>query len=451
MSTTNELLKYEDYFDNITKALITLKSDLELAEQGWTLHFAIDFAELFAFAFPLTQISHMSRKPRESETDAHSREQATLTILFANWKEQILTNVQSLILLPPYLEELRTALRFIQYKRVDAYSWPGIMDELQKGSSKESYKKIAEIVKRYRETGRAPDSDSERNAIATYIGTEYPDVVSSLLTTTDSRVGLSVLRTVVDAGTVQSGQSHFPKHHQLQLGKKLYLDDIWEERFFKQRSEEWLPSFNEKRPDREVANIFDAQACAITSAINERLLEHKAVLLIISHSRAVRDVTKTVALATGAYNKSESKTGVRDLDYLWLYYVHKENNRKATLQRINDNLELLNQLAVSRKMLKNETEVKKEHLSKAHEIVDKCSNFSLSATTVDPLLKWLDSIKNPNLWSYPKNAEVSSAILKMIREGGMAQELVERRNYEHERFELLIQEMTDNLDGRTAK
>ena len=238
MVTTQELARYEAYFNNIMKAIVTLKGDLELAEQGWKIHIAIDFAELFAFAFPFTQVPHLVRQPNEPATDIYSREQATLAFLFSKWKEQGLS-VGNLILLPPYVEELRASLSLMQLKHFEAYSWLRIINTLQKRAFGGSFAQIRDIVEEYRINRTVPKGSKARTAFTCYVESQYSDVVS-LLTTTDTRAGLSVLRAILNMGVLSSVQDHFTKNYPVQLDKILDLKVILADKTVNQNLKEWL-------------------------------------------------------------------------------------------------------------------------------------------------------------------------------------------------------------------
>lgn len=449
MSIYEELAGYERYFRGAKNELDILRTDLELAQEGWTLHFAIDFAELFAFAFPLTQTPHLAPQPEEPGSETFTREQATLAFLFSKWGEQVLSGVRSLILLPPYKEELSAALRAFQLRRFEAYSYTGILRTLQSRAYGHAYGQIRNLVVRYIQEKKVPESPRDRAAIASYIEEEYPDVVS-LVATTDTQAGLSVLKAILDSGIISSVNNHFIEEYPLQAGKVLDLRDILDDNTIKQNSQKWLTKLNEVRPERTVANSIDASACAMIRAINKELLEHQSVLLIFSHSRAIKAIAEDntpedTTLAKEAYGDSKSGSGVRSLDYLWYYYVHKEDNRKDTLQRVSTTIDLLERFAELQTKLGLSWETRQSLVREAETVLEKCGNLSLGATTVAPLLEWLEETRRGLASWYGESSRLSDAILRMIRDTNMADELTARRDEEHSRFESVIQDYVTKL------
>ena len=249
----DDVPKYQEYFSHVREQLEILRTDLALVAEGWTLHFAIDFAELFAFAFPSSRASGIIAQPQESHMDAYSRERAALTFLFAKWRQRPLTVDQDLILLPPYLDELRTTLMLLKKERFNAYSWAGILKLLEERAYGESSKRIREILARYSKENKVPENPKDRQVIASYLEKEYVHVVS-LLVNSDTRAGLSLLKQTLDSGVISSLEKHFSGDAKWRLGTVFDLKQILNNAAVERGLEAFIPIFANERPNRITAN-----------------------------------------------------------------------------------------------------------------------------------------------------------------------------------------------------
>ena len=93
-----------------------VKNDLELIDEGWDLHFALDFEQLYSFAFPMEElIRKIADKtlPSEAERNRLVKLQAARGFVFYE-----LNRYPKPVLLPPYAIELRNFLAIQESRRL---------------------------------------------------------------------------------------------------------------------------------------------------------------------------------------------------------------------------------------------------------------------------------------------------------------------------------------------
>jgi hypothetical protein len=363
----DELLQF---VNRMYTQLTTLRDDLVLVEEEVVkLHYALDFAEVYALTYPLGH--HIQPMLGEDEYQTFRRELVTLAFIFGKRKEKLLSTTTSLILLPPYIEEMRITLGLIKYRIITVTFLANLARRARDlAFSPQAFtNEIRGIVDRYINERKEP-TQAECDVIMNYIGRNYPDFFAAVLAS--SYNGAALLNKFLSDGTLQTAKRYFRKLQE--SGALIDLPEIertLQDSEINKGMEKYLPSFLAipTRKDKDLPNRVDAAACGIIKRMNDSLSRTRNVLLFISHSLAMNKVVEPIVISKKT-GELVTIGGCRDLDYFWLYYAHKDDNRSVMIQDINRVLRIL----ASFKETGN-------HLDEVKQQMEFYSNVSFAATT----------------------------------------------------------------------
>ena len=372
----NQAEVIQSFANRMSKALSMLYDDLKLAdEEKVKFHYAVDFAELYALTYPLGH--HVQPMKGESEYETFRREIVTLSFIFARTKHKVISEATSLILLPPYIEEMKYTLALIKYHVANV----NFLLNLSRQAYEEAYSpyaftgEVRSIVERYSnsKTKQSPNDD-ERKLLVKYIRENYGDLLTAVMSKYHN--GAALLNRFLSDGTLQPVKHYFKKEYGTgPEWDSLSLDRLLQDSQINKGMSDYLPIISNfpTRKNKDVPNRMDAAACSILRSINENLSKTGDVLLFISHSEVMNKVINPIDVTTRKGNQRKIH-GVRNLDYFWLYYSHcfkdGEADRKAMITKIKIELDCIEEF---QKVGTSLDDVKK--------IMEECNNAALAAST----------------------------------------------------------------------
>lgn len=330
------------YVKQLHRILVDLAADIELVQEGWRLHFAVDFAELFAFAYPLSQTIHIDFMPGEQEVRAFARERVALAFSIAKASRKTLTNTAGMVLLPPYVTEMRAALSLVRDGLVNLRVLIDVYRKLGRRVPEDplSFKddKVNRIVREYMVTGQPPN-EQDINIIVKYIAESYPELISLVISPTYN--GAALLNSMI----VRQRLLSLSRYIKINFGpgeqRALGIDSLLPSNAESQKYLD-LISTRKGRRERGPPNQGDADACAMLEILNKKLENSRERFLLISHSKTMKSVVRPVSFGERDGRPLET-AGIRDLNYFWVYYVHRREQRETSpeLAAISERQEIL--------------------------------------------------------------------------------------------------------------
>jgi len=385
--------------------------DLELAEnQGYTIHFAIDFAELFAFAYPLGTHMHITELPNEeTKYEALTRELVTLNFILSKTNTKILTKSTSLILLPSYTREMTATLTLI---KDDIITLDRLISLLQEGKI-EAFSKsnshvdqgiqlmIDELLNQTRnETNQEIKtlSKEQKDWILQYIMQRYDYIVAFLIISSRSRTEL--LDTLMAEKTIVALKPYFKIFYDEQSYNAINIESCLSDDVINRDSQKYynlLESIPQRR-ERVWPNRIDAAACAVLRNINDRLKDRKSILLLITHSASTMAAVDKIEIESEKLPHVRI-SGTRDLDYFWVYYAYQGNTRKEMLKNLRDAAARLDTFLQTANQILNNKEITDDVLKSASSVLNdiivlnkQYSNIMLAAKTDQSVVSLLNGI-----------------------------------------------------------
>ncbi len=457
----NEFLRYAGYVQQINQSLKQVKDDLELILNGWKLHLCVDFAEIFAMAYPISELIHLDKLPDETKERAYIREKVALAFCFAKARSGLLSNTSHLILLPPYVEEMRTTLSLVRDRLIDlralsrSYSQMGhrIFDGLHFRDPN-----MDRIVGEYHEKGKPP-SANDRKLIVEYVGDHYQDIVSYMIS--PRYHGTNWLNDYMRRNIVMSLGKYIMTYFSQEQIRSTELNEA----LLPARIHEYFKYFLPKisgfagRTGKIRPNEADAEACAILAALNEKLRNRKEIFILVSHSKATKYAANPIVL-TGANGNEIETPGVRDLSYLWVYHIHRKEQmglteqtdmktlRELMLQRIKQTSNILEIFLNSWRKLRTEPYMKdaeykdiQKALEQVKPVLMQYNNVSLGTETDKDMLAFLNSSVAYADREFIQRVTIVRPIFDIIVDERVMQELIAKREQLHETLNIIEKEL----------
>jgi hypothetical protein len=379
-----------------------LKFDLQATKQySYSVIFAVDFAEVFRYLHP-----ELDRN-RHVDTNVFYTEQVALRYIFERIDD-------SLVLLPPYLEEFRRHLEFVRQEAVRTY-------ERVAGLSSED-----EYIARLKRTNPAI-----RNMLdAIEKGMEAQDEVVRESAREAKRFFLDLLLETKRRDHLSSAMSKFKDL--VEKKKIVFLDKLGEiekEFTIDESNEEYIRIFDtitKERPDHRISNLFDAKAIFSINQLNRLNKKRKKFFVLISSSRRMRRAFTGIKAELDFDTKIERVSILRDLYYFLLRYYYEDFGFPSALQEIEKTeqqiIEYSDMVAQFRNYVykkgRSAEAVTDDFVERVttvyNNIIKQIQSFeNLKPTPQDQVL--LDEVKKliPEAWA---EAEESRSLLKAIKE-----------------------------------
>lgn len=435
----NELRQYAEFIRVFRRSLQTLDLDLRLVEdEGWKYHFAVDFSELFAFAFPLSSRRrlHLQPIPNEQLLDTFSRELVTLTMILTRWNRRVLTNSSSLILLPPYIEEWQT---WISIRKRELFELMSLMDIAVQIRNKTlhslepDFESLRSAVERYSEHS-VPLSSDTQHSIGKFIEDAYQDSVS-LVVACSGKASLRKLGDLLRDGSLVPIVQYFRTVFKDPGFNWKEFDASLEKKAVNKDSVSFAKAL-EKQPGRKIldmSNRIDAVACAMIERVNQQLTEHKHVMLMFTHSQAFANVARPIRLQDSRIAPSLHAT--RDLNYFWAYYVHQAKNMTTTRKRVSEILEMLDFYTSKFLWIGDERGIGKDEIDEAaytlRELrtrLDEYANLSFGSSADEKLRTFLRDLGSGTIDDFADDIQEVNSILSTTNDRDLINYLVRQRN-----------------------
>ena len=401
-----ECQRYIAYVKHIQVRLDQLATDLEIRQslQHPPYYFAVDFAELMAFAFPLSSSHHIQMMPDESTCDAFSREIAVLSFVLSHQSERILSITKNLLILPPYIEEMRAELALIRNRLIEVNNLVSVLQGVQNTvfvSGRYRDRGIAGIVEEFEE--RRGISEGSWRIVAEHLQKSYNSYLAIIVSSAYG--GAPFLKRLIDDKVIRGWRTYFRQRYEKSaldnMGLKVFSGNKIEHRLYEYTRR--LCEIQSRRTEKKrVPNVTDAAACIMLSDLNKILCEEQSCVILISHSRAMAVAADSVCLRVGG--EYRTIPGVRDLDYFWLYYVnmclHSSDQGLDTMLReireMNRTMCMFIESfdAVCEDSDRDEAAMKQvtDQLSDVKKYMGYLSNVSLAAQTDETLLSFLQDM-----------------------------------------------------------
>ncbi|MBA7651491.1 hypothetical protein ES703_59310 [subsurface metagenome] len=323
-----ELLKYLDKFRQYAAPLDRWATDLEIVSNNisiskdYEIHYAIDFAEIFAHVYPKTEmmirIERSRRAKRMFSEEQFRKYEIVLALLF----EELITPLigSKLILLPPYLLELEDHIKWAHSSAVQLGEQISMRGTTGVFPQYYTSRDINDILSK--ERMGTPLDEKEANLI---VKIAKKGELFNLLTLQIWK-SLNRIRQLIgpDGNVVILGEA-FPNVN-------IDINEI------RENAGGWLNMISRvrPRPERMYANYIDALACQYVMEINKRINKDQQLLVLISHSYAVHEALGSSRVDPSIDNKIKKIPVVRSLDQLLAYLIHKGAGNNETLKLIED-------------------------------------------------------------------------------------------------------------------
>jgi hypothetical protein len=449
---------YADYVQKIQKILHQIGEDLELALNGWKLHYSIDFAELFRFSYPLSQRIHVEPLPGEKDQDAYVREMVSLAFCFAKANSGLLTNTNNMVLLPPYVEEMGHTLGIVRDRLTNLRAMLAIYNSLDK-SLFDGFlfknTKIQTIIKNYRDKGQVPNAE-ESKEIAEYISNYYQDLVSYIISPTHQ--GAKTILRLIRNQTILPLGTYLNSYFTPEILQSINLQKLLLKSSIEELSQKYLKIISDDpyRKERFEPNKTDAIACAYLEIINNCLSGKRDLMFILSHSKAINRAVMPIKIESSDGTTKEIPGG-RDLNYLWVYFVHRQEEvdsdnfpelntfREKMLSRVRGVESLFTNFLSIWTELRNDKYTPNATYEKAAEILKKVqrrikqySNICFSIKTDDDVLNLINDASDNVTPDHTLKVALGKQLVEIVQNNNVMTELILKRD--------VIRDMIINLD-----
>ena len=325
----DKLRNEREAIDKLAKNLELLRSDAELRRHGYRIHFAIDFSEVFAYGYPLAEL-YYSQDVGESPEDALNKQTVALLFLFSGSHGQLL-------LLPPYVIELRDHLALMREKAINFQRHIDVCNLVDSHlfNARVRPKEIDELVIKHQRNETF--SEAECSLIVDYAKRYYSQLWVTL--TCGVARGSQRITELATDGRIGTLAQVLPK-------LRIDPSEIWAS------AQPWIQEIEAipVRLGRTYANCLDGAAVAYLATINRMINDHKEILVFISRSKAMKQLLTGNVLATPRGWKEPVEIA-RDIDYLITYMIYRRAIHDGDEEYLETSLKLANDFLKCAKQL----------------------------------------------------------------------------------------------------
>ena len=306
-----EFENYESFANKQFDYTLTTIRDLDFLRAGKKLLFAVDFAELYSYAFPF---STKMIGPTKLKDDLRgiARSQIALSFVFSDELSK------KLLLLPPYLVELRDKMGSVARHAMKGYEVTHLGDEIIRKFTSKNRLSLLERAQSILESyvpGSSELNDEDWHTLTSFVQVNFMDLF--LAAEAFHMKGAKTISGLVNSGKLQT------------------ISDFWESTpievdLIAQHDEtKALRSlFSKKRKSLHQvrSNYLDALALQMIKEINKERNSNGELLLLVTHSHATKEVAdEKIKIDLEGY---EGVTGItRNLDLMLNYLVHREGEK----------------------------------------------------------------------------------------------------------------------------
>lgn len=423
-----------------------IKDDLELLEEGWKIHFALDFYQIYSFLHPKKE----SYNRNELEHEVGLR--AASAFIFSELEE-----MKQPFILPPYVIELRNHLIYLKeemLKMREERQYEYLLGESDR-------KKLEKAKKIYGEGGIL--HKDLMNEIVNLIDSKFPRLYR--LISGEFGDEIAVTHYLLKNKRILVFTEYWDKDRDI-------LDLIQEENRKSVEGSRWYYGFRARRLGRSMItkNVRDARAIQIVMAMNEFFREEnrKEVVYLVSDARTMEEVMNWDKFDELNWRIEEHPLGIienlrtyKDVRVLrssrsFLAYLlnrgeseYKEERRRETIRKLTTRQKELGKLAAIRAMIVDEFEECKEKCDdpgreqQCQKIQEKIKEFEEESkkTNLYKLISQSKQLLEPYVNQFIKIKDQDEEITKDVIS------LIEFLIMEKEDFEEKIREETEKLDA----
>ncbi len=262
----------------LKRALEQVISDFQFVHhQHGTIRYAVDFSEIYAYAFPEKTAKEFSLSLIDEPDEANIRVSELRQRLALN---RLFEGTEKVILLEPYITELRAFWARFQQQQVQ--SFVDQMPKLLKISADPKFKELSDIAIQAEQNAQ-PLSQADLKKIADYFEEQGEELLYCLalrdrdpisrITRLFQHDRFEDLDALVDVEGLESDRT---------------IDELYE-RLLARRGEE------AKNTDTPTASNLDAIAMALLKVANQVLRSKKIKLLLVTRSEAMHDVFNQIS------------------------------------------------------------------------------------------------------------------------------------------------------------
>jgi hypothetical protein len=275
----HEVRKYRDQYEELRKIyevrrfeLENIITDFELLKEGWTIHFAVDFHQVFDFAFPLGLKDVSLIKDERLRAKTAIRQAARAFVLYG------MTYCPPPVLLTPYALELRNFLSLMFSRAHETALKMNAAKDLERYLLTEKERALIHTASRCYESSR-----EERLLI------ELMPQLKNLVNKKFLDMYFLISGTMVD-GVKMLKNLYRGRKIRLEMAYKRWKDYARIVKDVKGYYSRWYLVLQEIKSSSFVSNIHDAMAIEIVMALNDQLMKNKEILLLVSDARAIKTV-----------------------------------------------------------------------------------------------------------------------------------------------------------------
>ena len=302
LSPRRTFKQYKAQVSGLHSELAQVEADLELQRANARVHFAIDFAALYNYAYPLAHVTDEFLRPLDDKAtddekaEALTRQRMALTIGLRHLP-------QPLILLPPHAAEFKFHLKSRKRQAAAVMAEVGLLEvigrRLLERAGQEDTAIKAAIEQLMLDDGQL--TSKQKSQVAGFLELNFRDIWALL--TTNRRGSPTRILNLLDTGHLQLVGDAFPDFSAQRLGNPERMS-AWRSRIRRQPG----------RTGRYYANEADARACEYLVELNQHLNPRGQLVVFVSHSYAMqRTLSSGDFINVGA---AANVSPIRSLSYL---------------------------------------------------------------------------------------------------------------------------------------
>jgi len=271
-SSCERLFRFDRRMRSIRYHLRAIEQDITLAEAGWTINYAIDFCELYRYAFPLHQL--LSSGENHLYSRQHRRDLVDKTASMCVLLEGINLG-ERLVLLPPYAAELSDFLENMIPKQHVIEDKINSIKESGSLLSKEDQSKINYFLK-YDQNNETIPEDLRKEVLGILLK-DCKELLFTWLSVFKPGVTLINKHLSGKKPKIHQFSSLIDSFHSWEKTKttieKMMLDDIIKG--------DWFNLFQNTR-NRYTSDLADATAVETIIKLQSQLVKEKEVVVLLS-------------------------------------------------------------------------------------------------------------------------------------------------------------------------
>ncbi|GEM_PF-4348468 len=300
-----------------------LKQDLSLSSE-YEYYYAVDFAELFFYAYPGTERQILNEKLKRRalllNDSEFYRDQITLALMFRKFMKPLIQH--AFTLLPPHMLEFEDHMTWVTEYLLKSIAQPTLPNA---GALPQTIQQIYEKRKNSKDKNLTIE---EAKLFVQFVENEYRDYLGWVACRTAQRFN-RMKELMSSGGSVVSLYDTFPKididFNDIRIAANGPLETI---------------NLIRPQPERAYNNYIDALSCGYLTLINEKINPEKKILVFVTHSFAMQQALKSIKVSIPFQGELHDVPVLRNKNILLAYFLHRGSNDEETLELIDTSLNL---------------------------------------------------------------------------------------------------------------